>query len=303
MPAAIRPDAVGVFAPAKINLALRVAGKRPDGYHDLQSLVVFAAVGDELTFARNDGFALSVEGPFASRQLLGPDNLVFKAARALASATNRSPDVRIGLVKNLPVASGLGGGSADAAATLRGLCALWGIEAGETVNDVAASLGSDVPVCLLSKPAWMEGRGERVTELGEFPPLDLVLVNPGIAVSTTDVFARLKANVPAAMTPPTGAFASAASLVQYLMATANDLETPAREIVPKIGDALAALSSQGALLARMSGSGATCFGIFENPAQAATAAAKITHPNWWVRATQIAARDIGEPKQRFSPSP
>ena len=160
-------EAARVFAPAKINLFLHVGGKRADGYHALESLVVFARAGDELAFERADEFSLTIDGPFAAALLPDPDNLVLKAARALAALAGVRKGARIALTKNLPVASGIGGGSADAAAALRGLNVLWQMHLPpEELRTIAAQIGSDVPVCVESKPAWMEGRGEKVTALG-----------------------------------------------------------------------------------------------------------------------------------------
>ena len=303
---------VSVWAPAKINLFLHVGAKRTDGYHELQSLVVFADVGDELTFAESAELSLTVGGEFASTLPANDDNLVFRAARTLASLNGTAPLARIALTKNLPVASGIGGGSADAAATLRGLRSLWGLNrAGDDVLwghpqpfanrqeclRAATVLGSDVPVCLLSAPALMEGRGERVRSLDGFPAAALVLINPGVAVSTAEVFGRLRQRTGADKMPHSDLACSINDLVEYLKRTTNDLEIPAVSIAPSIGDVLEALNSSGARLARMSGSGATCFGIFNESESAADAAAAIAraHPSWWVRATRIASRDIGRP--------
>ena len=284
-------DAVRVFAPAKINLFLHVGGKRPDGYHELESLVVFARAGDELAFELAGELSLTIEGPFADALSPDPDNLVLKAARALAAHADFRKGARIRLTKNLPVASGIGGGSADAAAALRGLNVLWQTAlAPEELRTVAAQIGSDVPVCVESKPAWMEGRGEKVTALTGVPSVPLVLVNPGVAVPTGKVFAALKERRGVGLPlPPT--MKNSVALVAYLRTTANDLEAPARGIAPIIGEALEALAAQpGALLARMSGSGATCFALFESDAAAHDAATAIRarQRNWWVAATATA---------------
>jgi 4-diphosphocytidyl-2-C-methyl-D-erythritol kinase len=258
-------------AAAKINLFLHVGDKRADGYHALESLAVFADVGDTLSFASADALSLSIEGPFA-QGLSAEDNLVLKAARALGSH-----GAHITLTKNLPVASGIGGGSADAAAALRGLNELWRL--GHATADlcaVAETLGSDVPVCVASTAAWMEGRGEILTPM-RVSNMPILLVNPGVAVATADVFRALK------LRSGLGRQKTA-----ELTGTSNDLEAPAREIQPVIGPVLDAIAAQGARLARMSGSGATCFGLFdddENTARAARALAQ-AHPAWWVRATR-----------------
>lgn len=284
-----------VFAPAKLNLFLHVGRKRADGFHDLQSLVAFADLGDSLTVTAAAGFSLAIDGPFADMLSAEPDNLVLRAARALAAHFGDGRGAHFTLTKNLPVASGIGGGSADAAAALRGLLALWNdrVARAEDVAAIAARLGSDIPVCLLSCPAWMEGRGERVTPLPPLPDAALVLVNPGISVATADVFRRVVPNDRKSGCAPPGTFATLDALVRYLAATRNDLEAPARAIAPVIGDVLDALSQQGAVLVRMSGSGATCFGLFDGAASARCAASAIAkaQPRWWVRACGFASAE------------
>ena len=306
-------ETVRVFAPAKINLFLHVGDKRADGYHDLQSLVVFADVGDELSFVPADDLTLTIDGPFAASLTNDSGNLVLKAARALAAEADVKAGAKIVLSKNLPIASGIGGGSADAAAAIRGLRPIWGLAKtghyfvwgtwnpfSEREIDYAAALavGSDVPVCLLSGPAWMEGRGEKVWSLDDLPKTDMVLVNPGVAVPTRDVFRRLERRTGVAEMIPSGWGHSARELVSYLKTATNDLEAPACALFPVVGEVLDALSSNGAALSRMSGSGATCFGIFENAAEARKASDVLAaqRPKWWVRATKIASRDVGRPR-------
>ena len=275
---------MGEAARAKINLFLHAGAKRADGFHELESLVAFADTGDVLCFEPADTLSLATDGPFASAIQNEPDNLVLKAGRALAAHACTEPRAKIALTKNLPVASGIGGGSADAAAALRGLAKLWKLDYPlHAMAGVALPLGSDVPVCLASRPAWMTGRGEHVTPVA-LPHVAMVLVNPGVAISTADVFARLHSRTGTG-TPKPGAIHSAGELVTYLKTTTNDLEAPAREIAAVIGDVLAALS--GAMLSRMSGSGATCFGIYADDAAANAAAVTISkaHPHWWVKAT------------------
>ncbi len=262
-------------AAAKINLFLHVGPRRDDGYHPLQSLAVFADAGDELEFHPSDALSLSVRGPFAEGLSGEGDNLVLKAARAL------NAKARIVLTKNLPVASGIGGGSADAAAVLRAL----GRDGGHRLMDIAASLGSDVPVCVLNMPAWMEGRGEILTPIAQVPRLPMLLVNPGVAVPTAAVFRALTARRGTDMAIPKTID------LDFLRAAGNDLEAPALSIQPAIADVLGEIDAQpGSLLVRMSGSGATCFGLFQSAALMNTAAQKIAvkHPNWWVCATRIA---------------
>lgn len=291
---------VRVFAPAKINLFLHVTRKRPDGFHDLQSLVVFADIGDSLLIERASEFSLAIDGPFASELAGEADNLVLKAARAFASCVNFDCGARFTLTKNLPVASGIGGGSADAAAALRGLAALCGWDASQidTVISLSAEVGSDVPVCVASCEAWMEGRGERVIQLPAFPELHLVLINPRVGVSTREVFARLEiAGGKPELNPP-GTFASIRQLVSYLHDLGNDLEAPACAIAPIVPKVLSRLEDEGAVLARMSGSGATCFGLFESAETAERAARTIrtSEPGWWTRACRSATAERAEAK-------
>jgi 4-diphosphocytidyl-2-C-methyl-D-erythritol kinase len=279
------PGRIAETAAAKINLFLHAGARRADGYHDLQSLAVFASVGDQLSFGEADALSLSLAGPFAPALASEADNITLKAARALAARKGGSVGARIELVKYLPVASGLGGGSADAAATLRGLNELWGLDlpAGE-LRALGAAIGSDVPACIASVSAWMEGRGERVTPVS-LPLLHLVLVNPGVAVSTADVFGKLSQRSGTDLDRPS-TFADTEALLEFLAATSNDLEAPAIALAPAINEALVALAAGGALLSRMSGSGATCFGLFESEVRAKFAAKAIseTRPDWWARA-------------------
>lgn len=275
------------FAPAKINLFLHVGDKRPDGYHALQSLVAFADIGDELVFEASDKLTLSIEGPCAPSLLGNPpgDNLVLRAARALANEAATAAAAQISLTKNLPVASGLGGGSADAAATLRGLNQLWGMNMGDDqLRRIAESLGSDVPACVASSTCWMEGRGEVLSLAPRLPKCFILLVNPGVSVSTAEVFAKLRDRTGVARQKPPS-WSSIRDLVAYLETSANDLETPAHALAP-IDDVLAAIRAcDGALLARMAGSGATCFGLFETRDAVQAAAAKLSsHANWWIAA-------------------
>lgn len=287
---AANPDAVKVFAPAKINLFLHVGEQRSDGYHALESLVVFADVGDELLIEPAKAFSLTLDGPFGAKLADEGDNLIAKAARALGAKAGRSPDVRITLTKNLPVASGIGGGSADAAAALRGLVQFWDLKIPhDELHTIAESLGSDVPACLLSETLWMTGRGEGIQPVPGLPPAPLVLVNPGVAVSTARIFANLKNRVGVGQAAKPKADLSVLALANYFKSNRNDLEKPAREIAPAIDEVLQAISHSGALRARMSGSGATCFGLFADDKSAEAAAAKIAedHPDWWVKKARI----------------
>ncbi|WCR04243.1 4-(cytidine 5'-diphospho)-2-C-methyl-D-erythritol kinase [Paracoccus saliphilus] len=262
-------------APAKLNLALHVTGRRADGYHLLDSLVCFASIGDEVHLSPGP-LSLSIDGPFSEGLASDDDNLCLRAA-GLAGA-----EVAIRLTKNLPVASGIGGGSADAAAVLRGL-----LRMGHELPADLQRLGADVPVCLASTPARMQGIGEQVTPLPTLPPLYLVLVNPTVALSTPQVFAAMEQHENPAL-PKIPDFATAKALIQWLRGTRNDLEAPARRLAPVIGEVLAALNATGAGFARMSGSGATCFGIFDTARQAAEAAGILGRHGWWVVATELA---------------
>jgi 4-diphosphocytidyl-2-C-methyl-D-erythritol kinase len=285
-----------ILAPAKLNLFLHIGELRPDGFHDLESLVVFAEEADVLTIEAAGELSLALSGPTSHGLSPGPDNLVWRAARSLDA--NRG--AKITLEKNLPVAAGIGGGSADAAAALRGLNAFWGLgRSPEDLQTDAAALGSDVPVCVRAQTAWMMGRGERVVLLEPLPQFDLVLVNPRIAVPTAAVYSRLNVRTGiGALEPPLDTIASVWDLVAYLADSGNDLEAPACAIAPVIDDVIEALAHEpGCVLAQMSGSGATCFGIFQDGPWAAGAADRLAqdHPDWWVRASRIAAPEIGVP--------
>ena len=265
-------------APAKINLCLHVTGQRPDGYHLLDSLVVFADVGDVIEVRAAPMLSLRVIGPQARDLPVGEDNLVLRAARAFAGAAGAA----ITLTKNLPVASGIGGGSADAAATLRALARLWDLPLPDA--DRVLQLGADVPACLAGRALRMQGIGERLAGVPGLPKAYLVLVNPGVAVATPAVFKALPSKNNPAM-PDLPVFATAAELAQWLAAQRNDLEAPAMALAQVIGAVKQALAAApGCLLARMSGSGATCFGVFADQAQAQSARAAISaaQPEWWV---------------------
>jgi 4-diphosphocytidyl-2-C-methyl-D-erythritol kinase len=269
------------FAPAKINLHLHVVGRREDGYHLLDSLVVFAGVGDRLSVSPSDRLSLAVTGPFAAGLAAEADNLVLRAARGLAARAGIAATGALVLEKNLPVASGIGGGSADAAAALRLLARFWGVDA-TGLGALAGGLGADVPVCVAGVPAVMSGIGEILAPAPALPKMGLVLVNPGVAVATPSVFKARSGGFSPAARFPDGGWADADSLVAGLRATGNDLEAPARSLAPVIGEVLAALAAApGCMLARMSGSGATCFGLFPDSATAESAAATLGRTGWW----------------------
>jgi 4-diphosphocytidyl-2-C-methyl-D-erythritol kinase len=283
---------VKLSAPGKINLALHVTGQRADGYHLLDSLVTFADFGDELTFAASGADSLKFDGPFAAQMQSAETNLVIKARDALrALADSPCPAVSIQLTKKLPIASGLGGGSSDAAAAFRGLSQFWGLALSEQqLRAAGLALGADVPMCLAGKPLRARGVGEEITLLEAFPALDLVLINPGVEVSTAAIFKALlnKNNRPMSSKANLSSFHAAC---EFLSAQHNDLQRPALALEPVIADCLAALGEHGAMLTRMSGSGPTCFGIFTNQANAARAARVIAarHPGWWCVAVKGAA--------------
>ena len=277
-------------ARAKVNLYLHVLGKRPDGYHDLESLVVFAEFGDEIEVTPAPGLSLRTRGPFAGRLPRARDNVVLRAAETLRAAARVDAGAEITLTKRLPLAAGLGGGSADAAATLRALCELWKIDADKVnLGKIAAELGADVPVCLAARAALITGRGEVLLPVPPLPPFHLVLVNPGVGLSTAEVFAHYDGHG-SGETALAAKFPDARALAQALSACRNDLDPAARDLVPAIGRTLRLLAGTPCcLLSRMSGSGATCFGLFDNSidAEAAADIVRRTEPNWWVEATAM----------------
>ena len=285
------------FAPAKINLTLRVVGRRADGYHDLDSLVVFAALGDTLTFAPGRMLKLSVGGPTALDAGPSSGNLIITAADALAERVSRLKLGHFTLEKRLPVAAGLGGGSSDAAAALRLLARANGIERDDPrLMEAAHATGADVPVCLNPRPRVMRGIGDILSAPLDLPPLPALLVNPGVAVPTKDVFGALarRSEVVDGKSAVfgeargSGARQSMMELVSVLEAGANDLEPPALSLQPVITDVLAALRDlDGCRIARMSGSGATCFALFdsEDAAKAAGIALRKQHAEWWIEPT------------------
>jgi 4-diphosphocytidyl-2-C-methyl-D-erythritol kinase len=295
---------ITAFAPAKINLYLHVLGRRPDGYHEIDSLVAFADIGDRLSAAPAAQFSLALDGPeAASLKGLGDDNLVLRAARRLARDAGIAAGAALSLEKNLPVAAGLGGGSSDAAAALRALSALWELPA-ERAAPVAAALGADMPVCLYGRPAWVGGIGGHVTPAAGLPCAGILLVNPRIALPTAAVFAALGSprDLRLRGAGRRGAFGAARrfapmptdapGLARALELCRNDLTEAAIGLVPEIGEVLARLASlPGALLARMSGSGATCFALFEDRAAAyrAGAALAAAMPGWWCAAGGLSA--------------
>lgn len=270
------------FAAAKVNLFLHVLGRRADGYHDLDSLVVFASVRDDIELTAHHDYVITVEGPFADAVPHDESNLAMQAVRQLGETLGRPDGVHIRITKNLPVAAGLGGGSADAAAVLRGLGRLWDVGPSMAFPSVAQTLGADVPVCLRSRAARISGIGETVEPIQIETPLALVLVNCGSALATPDVFAACSTYGAAAPD------LTDADIAAWVRAGRNDLEGPAMSLAAGVGQSLDVLRDQtGCEVARLSGSGATCFGLFEDMTAARSAADAIAaaRPDWWVVAT------------------
>lgn len=293
-------------AHAKINLTLHVTGKRPDGYHILDSLAVFASAADTLSYIPS-GSPLSLEltGPFGQTLATEAcdDNLVIRAARLLAEGRTVEQTGRVILEKNLPVASGIGGGSADAAATLRLLDRVWGLNTpADRLHTIATRLGADVPVCLAQKPARMGGIGEQLSPAPTLPDCGMILINCGEAVSTPAVFrARVNTFSPAASFP--ASWPDAKTMATDLARLTNDLEAPACEICPAIRTVLTTIASlPDCRLSRMSGSGATCFGLFDSPDAARTAAQALssnpTAATWWIQAGPLASRSLTDVTQK-----
>ncbi len=271
-----------VFAPAKVNLTLHVTGRRADGYHLLDSLVVFADIGDTVRVEAAETLSLDVDGPMAAGVPTDGSNLVMKAARFLDPARG----ARITLTKRLPPSSGIGGGSSDAAACLRALSALWDVP---LTCDVLA-LGADVPVCMTPGAQRLQGVGDALSPVRGMPDCDILLVNPGVAVSTPRVFAALSSRDNPAMTDSLPEWPSAEVLGDWLATQRNDLQSAAVTVEPVIADVLETLSSTGCLYHGMSGSGATCFALFPPGTGAAEVAAerlRTSRPEWWCAAGRL----------------
>jgi 4-diphosphocytidyl-2-C-methyl-D-erythritol kinase len=291
-PAGIGDFAVTEEACAKVNLALHVIGRRPDGYHLLDMLVTFARHGDRLGFAAAEADAFTLSGRFGGMLAgEGGANLVLKARDLLREAARDAgravPPVHVHLEKNLPIASGIGGGSADAAAALRGLTRLWSLDLPSgLLSALALKLGADVPMCLESRPLVARGIGEEIERAPTLPAFAMVLANPLKGVSTPDVFRRLAVRENPPLTLPAGG-----GWLEAIRAARNDLEPAARALVPEIAVISAMLERQGASLVRMSGSGATCFGIFESPGAAERAAGALNseRPGWYFQAVETFA--------------
>ncbi|WP_374295388.1 4-(cytidine 5'-diphospho)-2-C-methyl-D-erythritol kinase [Sphingomonas sp.] len=270
-------------APAKINLALHVRHRRADGYHELETLFAFAEDGDRITVVVSDAPVFTITGPFAAELDAGGDNLVTRAAAAFGRHFGIAAHHTIALHKALPIASGIGGGSADAAATLRALARLHGIAPDHPdLFGIAAGLGADVPACLLGRTALGRGKGDALEAIGGMPGRPLLLVNPGVGVSTAAVFACWDG-------VDRGAIAEG-DLLTRAVAGRNDLEASARALAPAIDAVLALLAvAPGAVLSRMSGSGATCFALFDDVAARREAALAAAAQGWWVLETRLGA--------------
>lgn len=285
------PNLTGL-APAKINLFLHVGPVADDGYHPLASLVAFADVGDAVTVTRAGALSLAVTGPFGEALAGEGDNLILRGLRALGEAAGiGAPPVAVTLDKQLPIAAGLGGGSADAGTAIRLAAQLLDLDLDEAALEaVAGVVGADGPMCLRARPAWATGRGDDLTDEPRLPPLHAVLLNPGVASPTGAVY-RAYDDAPAggADCPEAPADWSPAAVIDWLKGQRNDLEAPALRVTPEIAEALSAMrAAPGCRLTRMSGSGATVFGLFEDAASASHAVGSLQRSGWWVRACVLA---------------
>ncbi len=281
-------------APARINLYLHITGRRADGHHEMDSLIVFSDLGDTLSVRSADDLTLTLEGPIADSLSRRMENSVLRAAQLLADAANVPCKAAITLTKHLPLSSGLGGGSADAAATLKALTTLWGIGDGEVdLAEIATRLGVDVPVCLAGGPAFVGGTGEEVQLAPALPSAGLVLVNPGVALATWSVYGARRGGF-----SPAARFDEApddlAALVTLLEERENDLTAAATRLCPVIDDVLAAINEiPTCRFARMTGIGATCFGLFDDLSLAEQAQNELARDDWWVAATAFSGSSIG----------
>ena len=278
-------------AQAKINLFLHVTGRRANGYHELDSLVAFADIADELTVSAHPALQLEVSGRFAKAAGPDADNLVLRAALALQRAAGITTGAALHLTKNIPAGAGLGGGSADAAAALKLLNRCWTLGlADSALAEIGLKLGADIPVCLAGRPMRMMGIGEVLEPVPGLAPLHAVLAHPGNGLSTPAVFDALAGRWSGKAPEFDADLTNSERLLALLAATQNDLEAPAIALLPEIGVILSALRSKPkCLLARMSGSGSACFGLFPTGDAAALAANQlaISHPGWWIAAGQI----------------
>lgn len=278
---------LSIVAPAKINLFLHITGKRDDGYHNLESLITFADVGDNIILGDADEYSLQIGGPFA-KDLKGQDNLITKAVTSFCQISNQPTNVGVTLKKNLPVASGIGGGSADAAATIYALLQYFESAMPDNfIEHLCAELGADVPVCFQSATAFVSGIGEKIDIKDEPSDLYAILVNPGKSLSTPEVFKNFKGEFRAPVKCPD--FKTTEALIDFVKDQHNDLQAAAIELVPEIQDLLDALDQNGAEVSRLSGSGATCFGLFTNEEKRDEAylAMKDQFPNFWLQKARL----------------
>ena len=286
-------QALRILAPAKINLYLHITGRLDNGYHTLDSLIGFADIGDNIKIERADDFAFVIDGPFsgqfdAKTRDASPhsSNLSVQAVWALSRAAQKPPHVKVTLTKNLPLAAGIGGGSADAAAVIWGLCELWDIsKTAPYLAELMLSLGADVPVCLQARPAQVGGIGEIINPIPAMQEVPLILANPGVPCPTGPVFAHYNETFRAPLAILPKYFENTESLLKFLHAQHNDLSNAAASRVPEITTVINAMGAQdGVMLVRMSGSGATCFALCEtnDAAQNAARALRHEHPDWWI---------------------
>ena len=281
-------------APARINLYLHITGRRADSYHEMDSLIVFSELGDTLSVRSASGLTLELDGPVGESLNAHKDNSVLRAARLLADAANVPCNAAITLTKRLPLSSGFGGSSADAAATLKALSTLWGIGDGDVdLTEIAMKLGVDVPVCLANGPAFVGGTGEEVEPAPTLPSAGLLLVNPGVALAASSVYGARRGG----FSPPARfdeAPKDIAALVSLLEERENDLTAAATRLCPVIDDVLAEISAvSGCRIARMTGIGATCFGLFDDAVLAEKAASTVARDDWWVAATAFSGSSPG----------
>lgn len=274
-----------ILAPAKLNLFLHITGKREDGYHLLQSLMAFLDVGDQIYFAPHDTLFIDADGPFAADLAAPHENLIYKAALLLAEEYRVPPRGRMVLTKNLPIAAGMGGGSSDAAATLIGLARLWRLpEEPARLQKIALRLGADVPACLIRRPVWAEGIGEKFTYLSGMPSLHLALVNPMTPTPTPEVFKRFSQRFSAPL-QFSGRRKTMQEWIADLKLYRNDLTEAAIAVSPVIRETLRVIEDTPSChFARLSGSGATCYGVYDHPEAAAAAVNKLRqqYPEWWI---------------------
>jgi len=279
-----------VIAPAKINLFLHIVGKRENGYHELDSLAVFTTFGDTLEFIPSDTLRFEIQGPFAHEMGSHSGNIVLKAAESLRAATKCRAGVRIVLHKHIPVGAGLGGGSSDAAATLKALNDLWGLQLSDSkLAEIGMTLGSDVPVCLKQGAAYIRGIGDEILPVTLKGNIWIILVNPLKPLLTADVFKAYKAPFSKSL-KPIHHFNDTETLLKHIAELRNDLQPVAVSLMPEIDLILQAIAgTEGCRLARMSGSGATCFGIYASQALALAAQHAITqsYPRWWTTVTKV----------------